>query len=472
MILYLIKRILLMLPTLVVLSLVAFGLSKLTPGDPLDSVDAASQASGLSPLLGQERDMLEKAKFLGLDKPNFYVAFSAAAYPDTLHKILRKQERATAQKLIGQYGNWPFISAYLAQLDRIEKKAYRIGDTLSSPKLNTVKGGIKSLKITYKDVAITSRLGKVGKAIQDDTLITHLLQPDFIELNAAYEQVKDNPDYVSLNTPDLKWYGWDNQYHNWFSKFIVGDFGESFYDYRPVADKMLDAVFWTLMINGIAILLAYLISIPIGVYTGLYKDSYFDKGMNIFLLILYSLPSFWIATILVVFFSTPEYGMDFFPSQGLGNIPDNASFLERIYERSAHLILPIFCMTYGSLAFISRQMRGGMLNVINQDYIRTAYAKGLNKKQVVWRHAFRNALFPIITLFASLFPYVLAGSVVIEFIFNIPGMGKLTIESIYRRDWPVVYTVLMLSGVLTMIGIFVADLLYAWADPRVSFKRK
>lgn len=115
-------------------------------------------------------------------------------------------------------------------------------------------------------------------------------------------------------------------------------------------------------------------------------------------------------------------------------------------------------------------MRGGMLDVLQQDYIRTARAKGLGERKVIWKHAFRNALFPIITLFASVFPAALAGSVVIEWIYNIPGMGNLTLSAINERDWPIVYTVLMLSAILTMIGILIADVLYALLDPRVRFK--
>lgn len=157
------------------------------------------------------------------------------------------------------------------------------------------------------------------------------------------------------------------------------------------------------------------------------------------------------------------------PARGMGSLPSTAPFWDRFVESLSHLILPVFCLTYGSLAFISRQMRGGMLDVLQQDYIRTARAKGLGQRAVVWRHAFRNALFPIITLFASIFPAALAGSVVIESIFNIPGMGKLTISAINQQDWPLVYTILMFSALLTMIGILVADALYALLDPRVSY---
>ena len=173
---------------------------------------------------------------------------------------------------------------------------------------------------------------------------------------------------------------------------------------------------------------------------------------------------------LVVFITTPEYGMDWF-NTSLPYCSSTTSFWTCFWSTAANLVLPIFCITYASLAFISRQMRGGMLDVLQQDYIRTARAKGLSENKVVWKHGFRNSLFPIITLFASVFPRAIAGSVVIEIIFNIPGMGKLAFEAITHSNWPVVLAVLMLVAIMTMIGTLVADILYAVADPRISFNQ-
>jgi peptide/nickel transport system permease protein len=175
---------------------------------------------------------------------------------------------------------------------------------------------------------------------------------------------------------------------------------------------------------------------------------------------------------LIVFFTSPEYGnaLHWFPAGGVTDLPKTAPFMARFWDIGYHLVLPIICVTYGSLAFIARQMRGGMLNVVKQDYIRTARAKGLEEKKIIWKHAFRNSLFPIITMFAYIFPAAIAGSVVIEVIFSIPGMGGLAYSSIIARDWPVVYTILMFAAILTMVGNLVADMLYAVADPRVTFK--
>jgi len=256
--------------------------------------------------------------------------------------------------------------------------------------------------------------------------------------------------------------------------FLRGDFGESYLGGRRVSCILYDAIKWTMLLNIISVIIAYLISIPIGVQTAVKKDTPFDRISTTVLFILYSLPSFWIATMLIVFFTNPEYGMDWFPTHGLysASLPEDASFWEETLDLGYHLILPVFCLTYGSFAFLSRQMRGGMLNVIRQDFIRTAKAKGLKDSVIIWKHAFKNSLIPIITVFASLFPLMISGSVILEVIFSIPGMGRVAYESVVARNYPVLYTVFMFAAILTMVGILVADLLYAAVDPRISFSKK
>ena len=149
---------------------------------------------------------------------------------------------------------------------------------------------------------------------------------------------------------------------------------------------------------------------------------------------------------------------------------DQMNSSQQILDYLRHIALPVLCMTYGGLAYVSRQMRAGMLEVIRQDYIRTAEAKGAGKARVILVHALRNSLFPIITLFASLLPFLVGGSVIIEVVFNIHGMGLLSYEGVLRREYDLVMTTLMLSAVLTLIGILVSDILYVVVNPRVSFE--
>ncbi|ODA29309.1 ABC transporter permease [Planctopirus hydrillae] len=233
---------------------------------------------------------------------------------------------------------------------------------------------------------------------------------------------------------------------------------------------LIPAMKITLMINSIVFLLVYLLAIPMGIFSATAPHSTGDRIMTLTLFVLYSLPSFWVAEMLRLGVLESNLGL---PVSGLQSPnADRLSLLPWLWDYTLHLVLPILCMTYASLAYISRQMRAGMLEVVRQDYIRTAKAKGCSPARVIWVHALRNSLFPIITLFASLLPALIGGSVIIEYIFNIPGMGKLTIDSVFSREYDMILVTMMLSAVLTLLGILISDIMYVLVDPRVSFESK
>jgi peptide/nickel transport system permease protein len=191
---------------------------------------------------------------------------------------------------------------------------------------------------------------------------------------------------------------------------------------------------------------------------------------TIFLFILYSLPNFWVATLLIMFLGGGDF-LDWFPVYGITSANmEGQPLLTRLFDHFWHLILPVFCLTYGGFAALSRYQRASMLEVIRQDYIRTARAKGLPEKLVVFKHAMRNSLIPIITLMGFLLPGMFGGSVIIENIFSIPGMGQLGFEAVLSRDYPTIMAIATISAFLTLFGILVSDLLYVWADPRISYE--
>ncbi len=468
---FLVKRILIFIPTLLIVSLIAFGLSRLPNGDPVDNCfDPSGEVDSRYNYEYAEKLYKERAKDLGVHLPPFYCSFAAQAYPDTLYKIARKSKRETAEKLIAQYGNWSKIESYFKQLKTTEFALLSVAfATDENNKIQTLRE-LRQLPLAYKENVIEGRLKGLQESTQRDSVLNLKVSNEVDLLISSFAAVKANATTQKLYIPDFKWYGYDNQYHHWITNFLSGDFGISCVDKRPVVDKISDAIFWTLLMNICAIILGYLIAIPLGIQSAIKRDSRFDKVVSIVLFVLYSLPVFWIGTMTLIFFATPEYGMQIFPGVGLGDSGASAPFWTRFWERASHLVLPVFCLTYPALAFLSRQMRGGMTDVLKKDFIRTARAKGLPESQVINKHAFRNSLFPIITLFTSIFPEILAGSVVLEIIFNIPGMGKLAFDALISQDWNVVFTVLMLGAILTMIGILVADVLYAWADPRVRVK--
>lgn len=262
----------------------------------------------------------------------------------------------------------------------------------------------------------------------------------------------------------------ETQYALWLWRIFHLDFGESFIDFQPVAKKVWAGFKVTLSFQVIVILLIYLISVPLGVFSAVKQDSLGDRLITLFLFMLYSLPNFWLAYLLIFFLGGGDFA-DLFPIQGLNSEgADKLAFLPWLLDRLWHMCLPLACMTYGGLAVLSRYTRAGMLEVIRQDYIQTARAKGLSERIVIMKHALRNGLIPIVTLIGGLLPTLISGSIIIEYIFGIHGMGWLGYTAVLQRDYPVVMAIAFFSALLVLIGTLLSDLLYVLVDPRIRFE--
>lgn len=262
------------------------------------------------------------------------------------------------------------------------------------------------------------------------------------------------------------------QYARWVKRVVTLDFGESLRDHRPIMDKLRERIPISVQLASISLFLAYLISMPLGIYSAVRQYSPGERILTVLLFALYSLPTFWVATMAIVYLGGGDF-WDVFPVFGMQSIgSENWSVWDQIRDRLWHLILPITCLTYYTFAVLSRYMRSSMLEVIRQDFIRTARAKGLTERIVVFRHALRNSLIPIVTLLADLLPAMIGGSVVIESIFSIPGMGQLSFEAVLNRDYPLIMAIFTLSAMLTLAGILLADLLYTLVDPRIAYERR
>ena len=224
----------------------------------------------------------------------------------------------------------------------------------------------------------------------------------------------------------------------------------------------------TLPLALLSTLISYLLAVPLGILSAVQQRSRADKLVTLLLFVLYSLPTFWVGLMLILIFG--KTGFDLLPVIGLHD--KDASQLSGwpyYQDMLLHLVLPVATLTYGGLAYLSRQMRVGMIDTIRLDYIRTARAKGLPESRVVLKHALRNSLIPIITVFANILPILISGSLIVEAVFNIPGMGLYAFEGLQKRDYPVVLATTTLSAVMTMLGILLSDLLYAVVDPRISY---
>jgi len=256
------------------------------------------------------------------------------------------------------------------------------------------------------------------------------------------------------------------QYGLWLKQVATLDFGESFaQDHRPVLVKVRERMPITILINVLSIVVILAVSVPIGILSAVRRNSMFDRGTTIFVFLGFAMPSFWLALLMMDYFGVR---LGLLPVAGLKSIGyDYLSPAGQVWDMTRHLILPIFISAFGGLAGFSRYMRSNMLEVIRQDYILTARAKGLSEKVVIYKHALRNALLPVITILGLSVPGLIGGSVIFETIFAIPGMGKLFYDGVMMRDYPLIMGILVIGAVLTLVGNLLADISYAIADPRI-----
>ncbi len=257
------------------------------------------------------------------------------------------------------------------------------------------------------------------------------------------------------------------RYLRWLTKLARADFGLSSYDQRPVLDKLAEALPTTLLLSSLGLLFSFALAIPLGVAGAGRKGSLLDQGLSAGLLGLYSLPSFWIAILLVMVLTGGRF-LAWFPAQGLRSPgAEEWGLIRRGLDLAWHLTLPVFCLGYAQLALVARHLRSGMLEALRQDYVLMARAKGLSEGAVLYRHALRNALVPLVTLLGLSVPTLVGGSVIVEQVFGLPGMGRLGFQAIATRDYNTVMAVTTLAALLTMAGVLLSDLLYSMVDPRI-----
>jgi len=260
------------------------------------------------------------------------------------------------------------------------------------------------------------------------------------------------------------------QYWRWLTSFLQGDFGHSFAQHRPVLQILLDAIPNTLLLSAISIVIIFSVGILVGTIQAVRQYSLADNSATVVSFFFYSMPSFWFALMLMLLFS---YKLQLLPASQMTSV--NYEYLpplKQLWDRFVHLIMPATALGIGAAAGVARYARGGLLEVIRQDYIRTARAKGLSERKVIFKHAMRNALIPVITLFGLYIPFLLSGSVLIETIFAWPGMGRVIVTAIFQRDYPVVLAGAFVISIMVILGNLVADVLYSVVDPRVRVEEE
>jgi len=304
--------------------------------------------------------------------------------------------------------------------------------------------------------------------------ISRIAPGDPLSLSMGPDVQLDAERAADVRQAQMKLHGLDKplyvQYGIWLWRVVRFDFGESIKHHRPVTELIKERLPITLTLNIMAFVIIYAVSLPLGILAAVRHRRFFDRASSVVLFMLWSLPVMWVGQMLIGYFCGPTF-KSWFPPAGLNsNYADQLLFSPWLADRLWHLVLPVVCLTYTGFAYLTKQVRAGMLDNLRSDYVRTARAKGLSNCVVIFRHAFRNSIIPVITIMATLLPAMLGGSVIIEKIFSIPGMGLLAFEAVTTRDYNVVMAVATIGGILNLLGLLFGDIAYAIADPRISFE--
>lgn len=373
---------------------------------------------------------------LGLNLPLFYFSIKPNHYPPSSNSVSNKNDRQLYKRLLQQGYHFKKAQAVIDYLIAAKKSAQATNDIERIIDLENVY----NLEVPDLNKEISNVLGS-----------------------------RNNKFFL----PKFFWHGADNQFHKWLGTIFNNQFGVSIVDGSTALSKVKKAMTWTLSMTMIDFILSTFLGIWIGVFLVKSPEGKLQKFTSQFLYFLYSIPVFWLATLMVFYFTTDDFGSwtNIFPSVALDIYPGKST-LSQVLLNSKNLILPILILTVHSLAYISGLVRRSLLDELNKPYVLLAYAKGLSKEEVIKSHALKNALTPTITSMASAFAAAFGGSLVIEVVFNIPGMGRLLINSISIGDWNVVFCITLILSFITVVSYIVADVLYAYFNPKVNFAKK
>lgn len=477
---YVIRRLLLMIPTFFGISLVLFAILNFAPGRPgaQQSGDLAQDARGDET---QESYRIFREQFF-LDKPVLLNTRFTLRTPDVLEMVRSARgvnnaplsERIHAQEELEDLGVYavPHLVALLDEPDPRVRDA-----TVLFLRLNAIRPLVRPFESNPSDElrALNREIDSENAKLRQLRYAFEAAESDKLEVIRAWKR------WYAANQARFEWdfrdkfaiLFTDTRFARYWHNLVRLDFGVSLVTREPVVRTLVSKLKYSLSLSVTALLLAYLIAIPLGIFSAVKKNTPVDRALTTGLFMLYSLPSFFVATLLLYFFSEGSSipALRLFPTGGFQSRQfHEMTTLGQIGDIATHLVLPLICLTYGSLAALSRYMRTGLLDVIAADYVRTARAKGLPERVVIGKHALRNGLLPILTLLAGLLPAILGGSVIIEYIFGIPGMGLWIVDAIYLRDYNVIMAVELFTTVLVLFGLLLTDLSYALVDPRIRFE--
>lgn len=480
---YVIKRLLLMVPTFAAISLVIFVVLNFAPGTPGAQMSTGEAGGQDASTAGEQRESYRifKEQF-NLDKPVLF---------NTRYDLGQPEIETELKAILNESGDVPPARRIEAQEDIENWGRYAVpgligvlSDTSATPKMRA----LASQRLTFNAQKQNKNIYKKDLTDAERAEIKSIAKANSKVRNWSFKADATPEEMTSVTTTWHRWqestaedwhysfgerveiFLFDTRFSKYWGNLARLNFGVSHVDKRPVLKKVLSKLKYSITLSFSSVLIIYAISLPLGIWSSIRQNTMADRVVTTVLFMMYSLPSFFVAVFLLNLLTrgTP---LQVFPTSGFESLDTSQmTLLEYLKDVGWHITLPIFCGSYAALAALSRYARSGLLDVIRSDYVRTARAKGLPESVVILKHAARNGMIPILTLLASLLPTLIGGSVIIEVVFGIPGMGSFLFESINLRDYNAVMAVLLISSALTLVGMLISDLSYALVDPRITFE--
>lgn len=440
MIRFLLKRVTSSILILSMLFLLVFLLGQAIPGDPIE------QSLGES---WEQNDEIFQVKYksraavLGYDMPGFYFSIIPSYFPDSLNQIYPLSKRKWYRALLFTYNDNASITTYV----------------------NSV------VHTSYNGDPISRRVAGSLLGVSDPKKIQEILSTDLPESAASLQisarNMIANRSWIKNFFPSIRWNRSNNRFHKSLKELFSGG-GYSHIDGQKVGNRISKALSWSVIINFVTALLAYLVAIFLGIYLAFRNGQKIDKILSNLAFIFYAIPVFWLATIGITFLTKGNLGIGLFPGLKIDLLMGGGYFWNIPIHQWPYFILPILCMALPVIAYLSKQMKSSILTEKNKLYAISLQSQGISSTRFYRKQLVKNALFPIITQLAAIFPALITGSLIIEVLFNIPGMGRLLYDSILANDWPIVFPIVLLAGLFTIIGYFISDLLYIRIDPRIK----
>jgi peptide/nickel transport system permease protein len=494
---YVIKRLLLMVPTLFGISVIVWAIVTAAPGE-------AGQAPASDAQSARGGDVRESRRIFrrqfNLDKPLFfndYVSLEPSRVLDAVRRAndpgLKPSERRKPQEALDDWHTFA-VPGLIASLDlaktpgeralvllRLPTNAKRIAaPRMGRPLTEAEKQENRDIQAETREIEDRLTLNVRGVSLEELAKLStsdadpkrQALLREIESKSAAWKA------WYELRRKDWDWSTgekwkirlFDTRFAKYWDNLRQFDLGDSHVHKEPVLRLIVKRLPISLTLSVVSLILAYLLSVPLGIWSAVQHKTPAEQAVTTLLFMLYSLPTFFTASLLLKFLAIDE-PWKIIPVSGFESDDSwRMTTIEHVLDVLHHVMAPLFCMTYVSLAGLSRYAKSGILNVIRSDYVRTARAKGLTEKTVILKHTVRNGIIPIVTLLGATLPVIVSGSIVIETVFGIPGIGLLLIESILQRDYNVVIGESLLVAILTMVGILLSDLLYAVVDPRIRFE--